>query len=145
MCLSPSWLLRYCNIPEREPLVASVLGAELSGIISVGASVLMLGSGILVSGTGIVIVVVGIIVPAVGAVVELVGVVALVSVGSVPKVSLLQAQAHRESATTRPKAKMQIFFISVLLFSDFNSSISFACMLRQEKCVIPVKILSISH
>lgn len=107
----------YRRIPFRGPIVASVPGVVLSDIC-VG-SVLMLGSGMLVEGTGMVISVVGITVLVVGAVVTLVVVVPLGS-----NVFLLQAQAHRENAKASTKAKMIIFFICILLFKDFNSSIS---------------------
>ena len=119
--------------------MASVPGVVPSGNKWVGAGVAR-GAGVLVSGAGRGIWVVGITVPVVGVVVAGVPVV---SVGS--SVSLLQAQAHREKAKASTNAKMTIFFISILLFSDFNSSISFASLLRQEKSVIPVKIISINH
>ena len=84
---------------------------------------LTLGSGIFVSGRGMVTVVVGIVMPVVGAVVG--AVVVRVSEGSVAGALLLNAQAHRDNASTTPQIRMPSFFILRLLsLIDCNSSIS---------------------
>ena len=100
-------VITYSIMPELGPVTPLVPGAMPSlGIVELGFT---LGSGIFVLGKGIVTAVVGVVARVVGALVVCVPVV------SVAGALLLQAQAHRESASTIPKMKMPIFFILLLL------------------------------